>query len=303
MVFGQATLQSRPNGLDIRQGTSKAIIDWNSFSLGSGELLRIEQPSASSVLLNRVVGTDPSMILGQIQANGRVFLSNPRGVLLSQGSRIDAGGFLATTLNLSNEDFLAGRIQLTTPAGGTPGKLQADGEINAPGGTIALVAPELGVGGTLQAQRVGLAAASSVLVDVEGDGLIFFNARNDGLKTRLDMLGQLRADGGTAELRAQARAGFADTVLNMEGIVQARSLGLQNGRVVIDGGSAGDTLVTGRIDASGHAAGQTGGSVTVLGQRVGLFAPRPSTPAARRAAAPCMWAAAIKGSAKRTTPA
>src|ERR1700754_2488025 len=68
VVYGQATLQQRPNGLDIRQGTNKAIIDWNSFSLASGELLRIDQPSASAVLLNRVVGDNPSTILGQIQA-------------------------------------------------------------------------------------------------------------------------------------------------------------------------------------------------------------------------------------------
>ena len=59
VVAGQVTMQARPNGLDIQQGSRQAIIDWNSFSLASGELLRIEQPSASAVLLNRVVGDNP----------------------------------------------------------------------------------------------------------------------------------------------------------------------------------------------------------------------------------------------------
>ena len=270
VVYGQATLQSRPNGLDIQQGTSKAIIDWNSFSVASGELVRIDQPNASAVLLNRVTGDNPSTILGQIQANGRVFLLNPRGILLGAGSRIDAGGFLASTLNLSNQDFLAGRIQLDAGAA-TPGLLQADGAISAPGGTIALVSPQLTVTGTLEAQRVGLAAASSVRVDVEGDGLIFFDVRNDKLAARLQMLGTLKADGGTAELRAQARAGFADTVLNMDGIVQARSLGVKNGKVVIDGGSEGVTLVSGRVDVSGSGAGERGGSATILGDKLALL--------------------------------
>ncbi|WP_320423772.1 autotransporter-associated beta strand repeat-containing protein [Roseateles agri] len=269
VVYGQATLQSRPNGLDIQQGTSKAIIDWNSFSVASGEIVRIDQPSASAVLLNRVIGDNPSTILGQIQANGRVFLLNPRGILLGAGSRIDTGSFLASTLNLSNEDFLAGRIQLDAGAA-TPGLLQADGAISAPGGTIALVSPQLTVTGTLEAQRVGLAAASSVRVDVEGDGLIFFDVRNDNLAARLQMLGTLKADGGTAELRAQARAGFADTVLNMDGIVQARSLGVKNGKVVIDGGSDGVTSIAGRVDVSGSGAGEHGGSATILGDKLAL---------------------------------
>ncbi|WP_158080959.1 filamentous hemagglutinin N-terminal domain-containing protein, partial [Pelomonas sp. KK5] len=271
VVAGQATITGKPNGTDIAQSSSKAIIDWNSFSLASGELLKVEQPSASAVLLNRVVGVDPSLILGQIQANGRVFVSNPNGVILGAGSRIDAGGFLATTLSLSNADFLAGRIQLTTPGGSTPGALRAEGEINAPGGTVALVAPDLTVTGSISAQRVGLAAVASVKVDVEGDGLIFFNPRNDeGLPARLTMLGKLNADGGTAEMRAQARAGFADSVLNLDGIVQARSLGLKNGRVVIDGGTSGVTTVAGSIDVSGTGAGEHGGSATVLGDKVAL---------------------------------
>ena len=129
VVFGQVQLRDIANRLDIKQGSDKAIIDWKSFSLQSGELIRIDQPSSSSVLLNRVVGTDPSLILGRIEANGRVFLSNPRGILFGSASQVDAGSFLATTLSISNENFLGSRYLLTADDGSKPGRLPASASL------------------------------------------------------------------------------------------------------------------------------------------------------------------------------
>jgi filamentous hemagglutinin family protein len=268
VVQGQAKVSTPQPGQGlIQQGSDKAVINWQSFSIGANEGLRIEQPSVNSVLLNRVVGGDPSLILGRMQSNGQVFLLNPRGIVFGRGSQVDTGGLVASTLDLSDSAFLAGNYRFT--AGPGAAGLQADGSISAPNGTVALLAPQLNVGGSIQARRVGLAAASSVTVDVEGDGLVLFNLRNDDNRdVALKFSGQVLADGGSAELRAQARAGAAGQVLNMDGLVQARGLRQQGGRIVIDGGTAGDTLVTGKLDAS---SGQQGGSITVLGQRVALL--------------------------------
>jgi filamentous hemagglutinin family protein len=270
-VYGNVSVRAtQPGTLLVTQGTSKAIVNWNSFSVNLGELVRIDQPSSSAVLLNRVIGADPSTILGQIQANGRVFLINPRGILFGQGSQVDAGSFVASTLGISNADFLGGRYSLTAGAA-PPGSLVANGRISAAGGTVALVSPDLSVGGTVDAARIGLASAGHVLVDVEGDGLVFFDVASQGLNARLNMLGRLQAQGGgTVDVRAQARAGFADTVLNLSGIVQAQSLGLRNGQIMIDGGTAGTTRVSGVVDASGASAGEHGGSVQVLGSHIKL---------------------------------
>lgn len=250
----------------IQQGSDKAIVNWQSFSLAAGETLRVQQPGVNSVLLNRVVGGDPSLILGQLQANGRVFLVNPRGIVFGRGSQVDAGGLVASTLDLSDTDFLAGTYRFT--AGRDAGALQADGRLTATGGILALVAPQLQVGGSLAARRVGLAAGSTVQVDVEGDGLVLFNLRNDdGRDTALRLSGRVLADGGSAELRAQARGGAAGQVLNMDGLVQARGLRQEGGRIVIDGGTAGITQLAGALDARG----ERGGDVTVLGQKVALL--------------------------------
>src|SRR5690348_3618350 len=79
---GQVTV-SNPNAQTtlIQQGSSKAILNWNSFSIGSAETVKFQQPNASSVALNRVTGSQPSSIFGHLTANGQVFLLNPNGIL------------------------------------------------------------------------------------------------------------------------------------------------------------------------------------------------------------------------------
>jgi filamentous hemagglutinin family protein len=267
---GQVAIQNPQAGLmEIKQGSQTAAVDWRSFSVDKGETVNILQPNAQAVLINRVIGYDPTRILGQINANGRVVLSNPRGVYFAAGSQVDVGSLVATTLSLSDADLQSGRLRFGAATEGA-GELRMEGQIRA-ADAVALVAPQLHVDGSIEARRVGLAAASRVTVDVEGDGLVLFNVRNDdNLDTRLNQLGQINAT-QSAELRAAARSGFADTVLNMEGVVRARSLEGVAGKVVVDGGSQGVTWVNGKIDASG-GSGQAGGDVLVQGQRIMLDA-------------------------------
>lgn len=270
LVSGQATVkQPSATQTDIVQTTPRAVLDWQNFSIAAGERVNVVQPGSSSVLLNRVVGDNPSLIYGSLTANGSVWLINPRGIVFGAGSVVDVGSLVASTLQISGDALAAGRLQLGAGAGGA-GELRSEGSINAAAGTVVLAAPQLTHSGQISARRVGLVAATEVLVDVEGDGLVLFNARNSGLDARLSVLGSVRADGGSAEVRAAARAGFADTVLNLDGVVQARSLGTREGRIVIDGGGAGNTIVNGTLDARGMATGERGGQIDVLGQRVGL---------------------------------
>ncbi|MGH8795688.1 MAG: filamentous hemagglutinin N-terminal domain-containing protein, partial [Caldimonas sp.] len=274
VVAGQATVQNpTPTQQVVTQGSAKAIIDWRGFSIAAGERVRFDQPSSSAVLLNRVTGYDPSSILGQMQSNGRVFLLNPYGVVFGAGARIDVGGLVASSLSLTNADFLAGRYNLGSNDATAPvqrGAVRNDGTISAPNGIVVLAAPQVTNAGTIEANggRVGLAAANSVLVDVEGDGLVFFQTSAGDATNRLEQLGRIQADGGSIEMHAAARASFADSVLNLSGVVQAKSLGNRNGRIVIDGGDAGVTRVSGQLDASGRAAGESGGVVTLQGAAI-----------------------------------
>ena len=104
VVSGKATITSQAGLLSVIN-TPGAIINWQQFSIGAAETTRFIQQSAASTVLNRVTGVDPSIILGTLQSNGRVFLVNPNGMFFGANARVDVAGLVASTLNISNEDF------------------------------------------------------------------------------------------------------------------------------------------------------------------------------------------------------
>jgi filamentous hemagglutinin family protein len=112
VVRGTADIGINKNLMTIKNSNG-AIIDWKSFSIGSGDGVRFDQANASSQVLNRVVGSDPSRILGSLQSNGKVWLLNPHGVLFGKGARVDVAGLVASTLNVDDKDWAAGRYALT----------------------------------------------------------------------------------------------------------------------------------------------------------------------------------------------
>src|SRR5512141_629755 len=140
VVNGNASISQNGNLLTVKNSNG-AIINWNSFSIGAGETTRFNQTSANSSVLNRVIANDPSVLLGTLSSNGKVWLVNPAGILVGQGARIDVGGFIASTLNVRNEDFLAGRLKFqATP---NAGSIQNNGQITTPsGGSVYLIASE-----------------------------------------------------------------------------------------------------------------------------------------------------------------
>lgn len=109
VVSGQASMVNSGNVLTVTN-SANAIINWQTFSIGRNETTRFVQPSASSAVLNRVLGNNPSELLGQLQSNGRVFLINPAGILVGRDAVIDVAGLVASTLNLSDDNFLAGKL-------------------------------------------------------------------------------------------------------------------------------------------------------------------------------------------------
>ena len=131
VASGAAGFSTSGNTLTVTN-TPGAIINWQAFSIRPDEVTRFIQSGAASAVLNRVTGAEQSAILGQLLSNGRVFLINPSGVAIGAGARIDTAGFVASSLNLSNEDFLAGRFRFTDS--GNAGAVTNAGTINAHSG-------------------------------------------------------------------------------------------------------------------------------------------------------------------------
>ncbi|MCZ8392825.1 filamentous hemagglutinin N-terminal domain-containing protein [Achromobacter xylosoxidans] len=285
VVAGSATINNRGNGtLDINQSTGKAIINWKDFSIGANETVNFRQPGSNSITLNRVVGNDPSAIFGRLNANGTVMLVNPNGVLFGKGARIDVGGLVATTANISDKDFLAGKYKFDKPSSKANAMIVNEGTISIKdSGLAVLVAPAVRNSGVIEAKlgRVALAGAKTVTVDFHGDGLLSFDATStvnelpkdaDGkpVSALVTNAGVIRADGGSVLLTARAVKGVIDNVVNTDGIVSAKAVGTQNGKIVLSGGDAGTVNVAGTVEATGASAGERGGKVVVTGEHVNV---------------------------------
>src|SRR5690349_17970523 len=143
VVNGNATIQGQgTRSVVINQTSQNAIINWQTFDIGRGESVKILMPNSNSTELDRVTGNlGPSQILGSLTSNGRVFLVNPDGILFGPGAQINVGSLLATTSDISNANFMAGRYNFNIP-GNPSASIVNQGTITAQtGGFDALVAP------------------------------------------------------------------------------------------------------------------------------------------------------------------
>ena len=155
--------------LQIDQVTDKGTINWNSFTIGSSAWVNFSQPSASSLTVNRVLGSNPSDIFGRMTANGQVFLSNPNGVLFAPSASVDVGALFATTLTISDQDASAGRYNRWSNPGNS-GTVVNQGSIITANGYTALAAPQVSNEGLIVAHAgsVTLAAGDRVSLDMIG---------------------------------------------------------------------------------------------------------------------------------------
>lgn len=284
VVAGNASIvQATPDTLNIVQGSNKAIINWQSFSIGAGETVNFQQPSSKSVTLNRVTGNDPSAIYGSLNANGTVMLVNPNGVVFGPSSRVDVGGLVASTANISDADFMAGNYRFAEASANKNARIVNQGDISIrDAGLAALVAPGVENSGVIKAKlgKVALAGAETFTLDFQGDGLLSFDASSVVSQAPQDAEGKalvinsgsISADGGSIELSARAVKGVIDNVINTNGVVAANSIGSRNGRIVLSGGDNGSVVIAGEVTATGNGSGERGGSVAVTGRDVTVTA-------------------------------
>ncbi|MCA1860828.1 YDG domain-containing protein [Janthinobacterium sp. HSC-3S05] len=260
VVNGQATFNQQGNIFSITN-TPNTIINWQSFSIHAGEITRFIQQNGNSAVLNRITGQDPSKILGALESNGKVFLINPNGIVFGQGAKVDVNGLVASSLGMTNEDFLAGKRQFT--AGGVAGGVGNAGTINAgKGGQVLLIAPNVENTGLITAPNgeVILAAGRSVqLADPGNPQLrVLVSAPTDQALN----LGQIIAQGGSI--------GMAGALLSQRGVLNANSAVVgENGRIVLK--ASGKTLLEAGSVTSATGAAGTGGQIHVLGEQVGLL--------------------------------
>lgn len=283
VVHGQAVI-SNPDSLNtiINQRSQKLISNWQSFSIARPETTTFIQPSSSAIALNRVIGGDPSKILGSLNANGQVFISNPSGVLFGKNAQVNVHGLLATTLNISDEDFMRGNYQFSQEVNQPNAVVINNGSINA-SSYVAFLGNAVQNNGVINAKMgsVVLASGSAATLDFVGDGLISFavteatrgevyDLEGHGVKDRILNTGQIRANGGQVQLTVMSANDVVRSVINNEGIIEANTVVEKDGRIFLGGGDNGIVSNSGTIAARGDDAGETGGKIVVTGETVEL---------------------------------
>ena len=288
VVAGQANIAQSGNAMTVNQQTDKMIANWNTFNIGQNASVAFQQPGASSVALNRILDQNPSQIYGRLSANGQVFLLNPAGVYFGPTAQVDVGGLVASSLSLSNENFLAGKYHFENT--GIAGAVSNMGQIRtADGGYVAFLSPRITNEGTITAPggTVALAAGDKVSLDFTGDRLVIFTVDQGAIDALIENRGLVKADGGLVKMSAKAADELIQAVVNNEGIIEAKGIANKGGRIILDAdqviqsgsldvshesGAAGsiDIAATGMLMNTGgmSATGHTGGNISVSGRAI-----------------------------------
>lgn len=302
---GEATFNRTPGMLTVLQQSRNLSVGWHDFSIGIGETTRFVQPSSDSIVVNRVTSGNPSLLYGSLQANGRVFLLNPNGILVGPNGVINTHSFMGATLDVSSDQLFKG--EKLTLAGDSKAPIRNEGAISALGGSVYLFAHTVENTGAIRAAegQVVLGAASEVIVhDTKGSiDVVVRNPDVPKAEASPSEVG-IQNSGSIEAVSAQLHAAGGNVyalAINNSGVVRANSLVRENGRLLLkatggqirnsgtlaartaqgqggsiqvdagqSSGSPSGVVNQGTLDVRGEGASGLGGKVEIRGQRLAL---------------------------------
>src|SRR3954468_1651840 len=261
VAAGSVTISSSGNKLTVTN-TQGAIINWQQFSIQKDEVTRFLQQNASSAVLNRVTTQNPSVILGTLTSNGRVFLINPSGIAFGQGSTINVGGLAASTLNISDANFSAGRLKFEGT--GQEAGVRNSGTIQTSnGGHVYLIAPKVrnGTSGVISTPKGEVVIAAGTAVELVNPQTPDLRVVYTAPANKAVNAGQIVAESG--------RIGVYGTLIKNSGLISATAATVgEGGKIVLRAVKDVNLLAGSRVEANG----ERGGSVTVQAETGTLLA-------------------------------
>jgi filamentous hemagglutinin family protein len=269
ITSGSGSISTVGNSMTVNQYTPHMIAEWDSFNIGESASVAFVQPNASSIALNRIFDASPTQIFGSLSANGQVFLLNAAGIIFGPSSHVDVAGIVASSLNLSDEDFLSGRYAFQSNGAG--GMVLNQGIIETGiGGYAALLAPDTRNEGTIHAPQGSafLGAGDTMLLDFTGDKLIHLVVERGTVDALIENKGLIDVGSGLVVMNAKAADTLTRSVVNQEGTVEAKGISLQGGRILLDA-HGGDTNVSGTMNVS--SLENNGGTIVTTGDQVLLI--------------------------------
>lgn len=233
--------------------------NWQSFNIAPSETVNFQQPNTAAIAVNRIADTNGTQIFGHLNANGQVYLINPNGILFGQGAQVNVGGLVASTLDVNDASLTA---PSRTFSGSGAGSVVNQGRITAAdGGSVALLGNTVSNQGVITAQlgTVALGAGSAATLTFNGNNLVKMQIDQSVLNNLAENKQLIQADGGQVIMSAGAQNALLASVVNNEGVIEARTLENHNGAITLLGGMAAGTVnVGGTLDAGAPGSGNGG---------------------------------------------
>ncbi len=287
------TATAQAAAMTVTQTSQRAVVNWNTFNIGSNASVNFVQPNAQAVTLNRVSDANPSQIFGRMTANGQVVLTNANGIYFAPGSLVDVGAITATTHRITDDNFMSGKYVFER--NGATGKIINEGNITAAlAGYVALLAPEVQNAGVVVARAgtVAMAAGETITLNIDGAGsLAGINTTPSAIATLIENKQAVQAPDGQIILSAVALNKLQAGVIKNSGNLEANSLVSKGGKVYLEGDDI--TLSsTSKLEAKGATGG---GTVLVGGDWQGSGEMRQATKVTMQAGAAIDASATDKG--------
>lgn len=263
IVNGSANLISDENNLKI-VASEDLILHWKTFSIDKNEKVSFIQPSENSFVLNRVVGIEKSLILGDLLSNGKVFLLNPNGILIGKDAKIDTTSFVASTLNLKDSDFL--NKENLNFLGDSEESIINLGSIKT-SKDVYVISRSIENKGTIDANgKVLLGCSDSVLIKPdERTSLYILSEINENSKERIGLA--LSGNINASQIEIKANGNLYDLAINLTGNIDATSLSEENGEIYLKADFGDINILDSNITASKKSGG---GKIEITAENINI---------------------------------
>ncbi|AAC21929.1 TPA: heme/hemopexin-binding protein HxuA [Haemophilus influenzae] len=255
VVVGEANVSTIGNKMTIDQKTPTTQIDWHSFDIGQNKEVEFKQPDANSVAYNRVTGGNASQIQGKLTANGKVYLANPNGVIITQGAEINVAGLFATTKDLEriSENGNGNGNKFTRKL--KDGQVVKEGQVINKGKIkakdfVVLNGDKVINEGEIDATNNGKVYLSSGynFTFTLSDSSISVALEDNAVQSIVQNEGIIKA--GDITLNAKGRNQALDSLVMNNGVLEATKVSNKNGKVVL---SADDVQLNNKSDIKGES--------------------------------------------------
>ncbi|PAU80449.1 hypothetical protein CK501_08360 [Halovibrio salipaludis] len=238
VVLGRGSIDSQGGNTQITQSSDKLAVDWDSFSIADGERVEFSQPEAMSVVMNRDFSGSVSQIMGDLVANGQVFLLNPAGVVVGNTGMVDTGGLLLSDMTVSLEDF---RDDAFTLSASRRGGVVNRGDIRTGQGGLQVIAASVDNQGGIRSSGgdIGLTVGDEAVVSLGSSGRLGVKVRAplsrepETLSALINNTGDIVASGSDVHLTASYLANLDVSAINNDGLVNAIAVNGNGGRIFL----------------------------------------------------------------------